>query len=88
MFLSHIMGDVRSTTGLNLRKILLQTNKQSVDELMKDDISDVKYHPTLAEDKWKETLLLEILDVRDGQLEVDGFSDEELNEIVEQICVR
>ena len=83
MFLSHIMSDVRSTT----RNILLQTNKLSVDELKKDDISSIKYHPTLADDKWKETLILEILDVRDNQLEVDGFSYEELNEIVEHICV-
>ena len=87
MFLSHIMSDVRSTTGLNLRNILLQTNKLSVDELKKDDTSIIKYHPTLADDKWKETLILEILDVRDNQLEVDGFSYEELNEIVEHICV-
>jgi hypothetical protein len=87
MFLSHIMSDVRSTTGLNLRNILLQTNKLSVDELKKDDTSSIKYHPTLADDKWKETLILEILDVRDNQLEVDGFSYEELNEIVEHICV-
>ena len=87
MFLSHIMSDVRSKTGLNLRNILLQTNKLSVDELKKDDISSIKYHPTLADDKWKETLILEILDVRDNQLEVDGFSYEELNEIVEHICV-
>ena len=36
MLLSHIQCDVRSTTGYNLRKIMLQTDKLNVSELRKD----------------------------------------------------
>ena len=57
MLLSHIQCDVRSTTGYNLRKIMLQTDKLNVSELRKDDISKLKYHPTPVEDKWKENMV-------------------------------
>jgi hypothetical protein len=87
MLLSHIQYDVRSTTGQNLRKIMLQTNKLSVDQLKKDDISCLKYHPTSAEDKWKEGMVKELLEARDNQLQIEGFASEELNEILEHICV-
>ena len=88
MLLSHIMHDVRSTTGLNLRRILLQTSKTNVDQLSKHDITELEYHPTTVDNKWKEAMVAELLEVRDNQLEVDGFVQEELDEMLEYICVR
>lgn len=88
MLLNLIKCDVRSTTGLNLRNIMLQTDKLSVDNLRKDDISSIMYHTTLAEDKWKEAMIKELIQVRDNQIDVEGFESEELSAILEQICVR
>ena len=87
MLLHHIGNDVRSTTGRNLRNILLQTDKTSVDQLVKTDISGLQYHPTLPSDKWKEGLVKEILDLRSNKLEINGFDDDELECILENICV-
>lgn len=81
MLLSHIQHDVRSTTGLNLRKIILQTNKVGVNDLRKHYLS------TLPVEKWKEIIVNEIIQVRDNTIEVEGFKYEELTEILEHICV-
>ena len=87
MILSHIQCDVRSTTGYNLRKIMLQTDKLNVSELKKDDISKLKYHPTPVEDKLKEIIVNEIIRVSDNAIDVEGFDYEELTDILEFICV-
>ena len=47
----------------------------------------LQYHPTLPGDKWKEGLVKEILDLRSNKLEIDGFDEEELECILENICV-
>ena len=88
MLLSQIMYDVRSTTGLNLRQIMLQTEKLSVAQLCKDDTKKIVYHQTSEEDKWKEGFLRELVQVKDNHLEVEGFEPGELDDILEHICVR
>ena len=87
LLLSHIMHDVRSTTGQNLRKIMLQTDKLSVAQLSKDDIKTIVYHPTSPEDKWKESFVRELLQVKDNQMEVHGFDPQEIDDILEHLCV-
>ena len=87
LMLSHISQDVRSTTGLNLRKILLQTNKVSVDQLGKSDIHSISYFPTPDDEIWKERMAIELLEARDNQLEVEGFEQEELETFLEYLCV-
>ena len=62
--------------------------KLNVSELRKDDISKLKYHPTPIEDKWKESMVNEIIRVCDNAMDVEGFDYEELTDILEHICVR
>ena len=45
------------------------------------------YHPTAPDEKWKEVIVNEIIQVRDNNIEVEGFEYEELTEILEHICV-
>ena len=85
--LSHISHDVRSTTRLNLRKILLQTNKVSVDQLGKSDIHGISYFSTPNDDIWKERMAIELLEVCANQLEVEGFDQKELETLLEYLCV-
>ena len=47
--LSFIKNDTRSTTGSNLRNILLSTDKFNIDELRKDDVK-------VSEGGWKQYL--------------------------------
>ena len=87
MLLSQIQLDVRSTTGRNLRNIPIQTDKRNVVHLRKEDCYNLQYNPSSADNKWKEEKLKELIDVKRNQVEVDGFDQEELDEIMEFICV-
>ena len=84
--LKTIKHYARSTSGSNLRNILLMTDKCDVDELIPSDCSFVKYHPILEVDTWKVNFLLEATDVKFKQLEVDGFNTEEIEEIIDFLC--
>ena len=84
--LENMKNDVRSTTGHNLRKILLNTNKISVEELNISDYTFVRYHPLSKEEGWKVILIKELFDLRVGNLEVDNLSSEETEEIISLVC--
>ena len=86
LLLSHIIHDVRSTTGKNLRTILLQTRKNDVDELIRTDFRDVSYHPLSDDDKWKGNCLNELIDIRDGKLLLEEFHDMEIDDLIADIC--
>ena len=75
------MNDVGSTTGRNLRKIMLQTNKDTVVVLSATDVKDMKYFPLAPEDEWRPTLLKELMKLADGTLVVDGFITDEIYQI-------
>ena len=86
LLLSQISHDVRSVTGKNMRNILLQTDKYDVDELKKSDVSGIKYFPIDPEDRWKASLVIEVIDARDSKLHLNGFSDEEMSSLIQFIC--
>jgi hypothetical protein len=62
------------------------TNKNDIDELTTMDIEDIKYNEIEENDKWKVAMICEITDIKFKQLELDNFSIEELNEILDHIC--
>ena len=82
---SKLKLDVRSTTGSNLKEISLLVNK-SVDHLSPRDASDVQYHQVRNEDQFRVGFIWEILNVKHGQLEVSGFTEKELELILENLC--
>ena len=86
MLLNLVAKDTRSTTGSNLRKILLLTNKCSISELMKKDVYALTYHPLNEEDIWRANLVSELIDEQEGILEVQEFSIEELTDIIQFLC--
>ena len=85
--LESIQFDTNSVTGSNLRNILLLTDKTDIQDLLPADLSNLKYHPIQNEDKWKISILQEILEIKHGNLGVDDFNYDELDEIVEFLCV-
>ena len=78
--------DTQSVTGRNLRSILLQTDVQDVRNLKPDDVK-VKYRDVPRDEKYRVDFINEILDVKNNQLEVNGFHDDELQEILQHLCV-
>ena len=70
LFIKH---DVHSTTGSNLRNLLLPSKKNLIDELCKDDIRNLKYNQIEKKDAWKVDFIHEITDLKLNKLEVEGF---------------
>ena len=78
--------DVRSTTGYNLRRLMLLLKKRSIENLSRDDYRQIKYNKIKAKDDWKVPFIREITDRKFNQLEVEGFTHEELEEILDFLC--
>ena len=77
--LDTVQSDVRLTTGSNLRTILLES------ELTAGNI-DVEYNPIPASETYRINFIKEIVEVKHGEVEVPGFSQEELDHIKEYLC--
>ena len=86
MLLHTIKLDVKSITGSNLREIMLLVNKSSIGQLNIHDADVVQYHKIKEEDTWKISVLKEITDIKFENLCLDGFSSEELEEILYYIA--
>ena len=84
--LKYVKHDVRSTTGSNLRNILLLVGKNTVEEISTHDIKALKYHGISVEDTWKVNFIHEITNIKNNQLLVNEFTKEELNDILEYLC--
>ena len=82
-----IKYSVRSTTGHNLRAIMLRTGKENISQLDYITGKDIEYHPLMEDERWKVGIIKECIDVHNGKLGVNGFSIEELDEICSQICI-
>ena len=84
--LDKVKYDVRSTTGNNLRMLMLRTQKSSVDEMSKEDYKKIDYHKIRDEEQWRLSLIDEIIDIKYKQLDVEGFDSEEIEEIFNYVC--
>ena len=84
--LQLVKFDVRSTTGYNRRKIMLGTNKISVENVKSSDSNSMKYHPLNDEEQWKVKLVHELNDIKYGKMELDQFSDQEIEEMISFAC--
>ena len=86
MLLSEAISDVRSTTGSNLRNIMLTVGKTSVNDVDISDVNNLKYFEADDKDKWRIPIAREIIDAKANTLEVPGFEDNELETILEFVC--
>ena len=62
------------------------TEKFDVDDLEPFDANSIQYHPLEDENKWKINLIHEAIDAKYNLIDVEGFSIEELDEIVRHLC--
>ena len=74
--LSAISTDTRSTTGKNLRQIMIILGKLSIEDIDTEDSDLFQYFPRPAKDEWRTELIKIMMDERElGNLDK---SDEEL----------
>ena len=84
--LNSIQADTRSITGSNIRRILLLTKKENIDQISDRDIDGIIYAEILEDDKWRVDLIKEVTDVKFGQSTIEGFTLEECEEILQFAC--
>ena len=81
---SIVKDDVRTTTGSNLRNILLLTSLSSVDDLKPSTADQIRYQVISDRDKWRVPLIQEAIDMKNGVVNLpDGWTYDELEEILD-----
>ena len=75
--------DCRSTTGSNLRKLLLDRNKTSVNQLREENFKSDVYVNIPAGDEWKIVLAKELMEVKNKRLDLHNFTNQEQKELLE-----
>ena len=79
--------DVRTTTGSNLRNILLRTNLSNVDELCPSAVKNIQYKELSDMDMWRIPIIRELVDIKCGDMNPpDGWTSQELQEILDLAC--
>ena len=73
-----IKNDVRATTGSNLRRILLQTDKVDVERLEVHDYTFIKYHELPEREAWKVRLVKELTDAKFGRVSIENMNCEDV----------
>ena len=80
-------NNVQSTTGRNLRNILVQTNLSKVDDLTPSVAGQISYKPINDNDMWRVNLIKEIMDIKSGLVETPvDWTDIEIDEILNIAC--
>ena len=78
-----VRNDCRSITGSNLRRIMLKPNRNCVEEIYMNDISN-QNTPNGCE--WANNMVKEIVEHNSGLLVVPGFNGLELADISNDVC--
>ena len=85
MLLEHIQSDVTSVTGSNLRNIMLDLDEATIASI---DIKKTDVHVPVPEaDTWKVKMVSEIIDTLNNELEIDNLEKQNLEEILETLCI-
>ena len=79
--------DTRSVTGKNMRNILLLTDKVRVNDITPDDITGIKYRDVPEDESWRIGFLKERIEVKHGDFQVNGFSFDAIEFIINDICI-
>ena len=87
MLREEAIKDVRSTTGANYRGIMLLAGETGIDKVNRDSIKKVDYYKVKKEDEWKVKIAADLMDIREGFSEVEGFQQKEMSDLLDSICV-
>ena len=85
--LNVIKYDTQSVTGKNLREIMLLVDKCEVSDVTPDDLLKIKYKSIPENEEWRIPLLNELIEVKMDKYQVKGFSEDEIQHILNNICI-
>ena len=84
--LKTLKNDVSSTTGSNLRNIMLIVGKTDIEDLNPLDAENIEYCAVNGENQWKIDVAKELIEVRSGTLQLDNFSFKEVEQMLSITC--
>ena len=84
--LNVVKYDCRSTTGSNLRKIMLKTGKNHVDDIKSKDINALPYQEILNGNEWKIGIVEEMIEHGHNLVVIPGFSRNEISDMMNYVC--
>ena len=61
--------------------------KHTVDEVKYSDIDGYEYAPVKPDDVWRIDMVKELIEVRANQATIENFSEDEIEEILEHLCI-
>ena len=83
--LDTVRFQCQSNTGRNLRRIMKKVNKSTVKDIQIKDIHSLTYVDVPITDKWKIDMASELLAAKNGELTINQFSKEEVENILVNI---
>ena len=86
MLMETCKKDVRSVTGSNYRNIMLLLGKTSVSDVRREDVDSIEYFKLEPDESWKVDSIKELIEVKQGKVEVPGFDKDELDTILDYLC--
>ena len=84
--LQTVKTDCRSITGRNLRSIMLFCGKNNPFRTSVRDINGMVYHPTQDQEKWRISIVKELLDIRDHYADGVEWKHDEVLECINYLC--
>ena len=83
--LDTIRWDARSVTGANIRRLCLEQDVQDISEV---EISrDDRYQPVPDQDQWRVRVLQDLIEYRNGFVDLDDFNNFEVTNMVDYVCI-
>ena len=77
----EIFNDARSTTGRNIRQLMLRLNAGTFKELKENIKIRPVYHEALEEDMWKIAAVKDLIDAKYDRTILPGFTSKEIDSI-------
>ena len=62
------------------------SDKDAIDDITVSDVEKMKYHEVDEAERWRIDAILELTDVKFNQATIEGFTFEEVDEILGFIC--
>ena len=82
-----VIHDTNSTTGFNLRNILLKTNRFRKEDLSPSLFKSLSYQPIPESEEWRIEMIRDIIKYRYELASIECLSYSEIQEILNYVCI-
>ena len=66
---------------------MMMSKKDTIDSIEESDFDSMEYCPVPEGDTWRIDILGELLDSRSSITEIPGFTQEEIQDLIDFVCV-